>query len=261
MAHAHQPPHRSQPVRLAVVTGIGSYTDADAARRQAQLQEAARPGTEVAVFTADSGVPYVESTYELHRTEVAVAEKVVDLVDDGFDAVMGSAFLDNGLDAARELVDVPVVGPAKTTLYLASTLANRFAIVMAAGDLGKHAWARAKLAGVADRVVAIPTLEVTVAEFFRHPDHAADRLEQVGRTAIDDRGAEALVLGCGATTGLAATVSDRLGVPVLDPGLVALKHAEMLHDLGLSQSKLAYPDNPRVGQLIRDRARRGHRDG
>lgn len=239
-------------MKLAVVTGIGSYTDADAGRRRAQLQAAARDGTDVDVFSADSGVPYVESTYELHRTEVAVAEKVVELADAGFDAVMGSAFLDNGLDAARELVDIPVVGPAKTTLYLAATLANRFAIIMAAGDLGKHAWARAKLAGVVDRVVAIPTLEVTVAEFFRAPERAADRVAEVGRSTIEEDGAQAIVLGCGATTGLAAALTDRLGVPVLDPGLVALKHAEMLVDLGLSQSKLAYPDNPRVGKLIRE---------
>jgi len=197
-------------------------------------------------------VPYVESTYELHRTEVAVAERVVALADEGFDAIMGSAFLDNGLDAARELVDVPVVGPAKTTLYLAATLANRFAIVMAAGDLAKHAWARAKLAGVVDRVVAIPTLEVTVAEFFREPDRATELTAEAGAAAVDDHGAEAIVLGCGATTGLAAAVSNRLGVPVLDPGLVALKHAEMLVDLGLSQSKLAYPTNPRVARLIRE---------
>lgn len=238
-------------MRVAVVTGIGSYTEADAARRRDQLQAAARPGTEIEVFSADSGVPYVESTYELHRTEVAIAEKVVALADEGFDAVVGSAFLDNGLDAARELVEVPVVGPAKTTLYLAATLADRFAIVMAAGDLGKHAWSRAKLAGVVDRVVDISTLDVTVAEFFRNPDRAVDLTAEAGRNAIEHHGAQALVLGCGATTGLAAAVSERLGVPVLDPGLVALKHAEMLVDLGLSQSKLAYPTNPRVARLIR----------
>ena len=238
-------------MRLAVVTGIGSYTEADADRRRTQLQSAARPGTEIEVFSANSGVPYVESTYELHRTEVAVSEKVVELADAGFDAVMGSAFLDNGLDAARELVSIPVVGPAKTTLYLAATLADHFAIVMAAGHLGKHAWDRAKLAGVLDRVVAIPTLEVTVAEFFREPERAIDLTTEAGRAARDDCGAQALVLGCGATTGLAAAVSERLDLPVLDPGLVALKQAEMLVDLGLSHSKLAFPDNPRVGRLIR----------
>ncbi len=242
-------------MRLAVVTGIGSYTPADAERRQAQLQSAARPGIDIEVFSADSGVPYVESTYELHRTEVAVSEKVVELADAGFDAVMGSAFLDNGLDAARELVDIPVVGPAKTTLYLAATLADKFAIVMAAGHLGKHAWDRAKLAGVLDRVVAIPTLEVTVAEFFRSPEKATELTTVAARTARDEHGAQAIVLGCGATTGLAATVSEELGLPVLDPGLVALKHTEMLLELGLSQSKFAYPDNARVGRLIREQRR------
>ena len=238
-------------MRLAVVTGIGSYTEADAEHRQAQLQAVARPGTEIEVFIANSGVPYVESSYELHRTEVAVAEKVVEVADAGFDGVVGTAFLDNGLDAARELVDIPVVGPAKTTLYLAATLADRFAIVMAAGDLGKHAWARAKLAGVVDRVVAIPTLEVTVAEFFRQPVRAVALTSEAGRRAVDEHGAQALLLGCGATTGLAAAVSAQLGVPVLDPGLVALKYAEMLVELGLSHSKLAYPTNPRVAELIR----------
>jgi Asp/Glu/hydantoin racemase len=43
-----------------------------------------------------------------------------------------------------------------------------------------------------------------------------------------------------------------LGVPVLDPGLTAAKYAEMLVALGLSQSKRAYPYNPRVMQLLRD---------
>jgi hypothetical protein len=37
---------------------------------------------------------------------------------------------------------------------------------------------------------------------------------------------------------------------VLDPGLTAVKYAEMLVDLGLSHSKRAYPHNPRVMQLL-----------
>jgi allantoin racemase len=67
-----------------------------------------------------------------------------------------------------------------------------------------------------------------------------------------EQGAEALVLGCGATTGLAAQVTQELGIPVLDPGLTAMKYAEMLVDLGLSHSKRTYPHNPRVMQLLGD---------
>jgi allantoin racemase len=181
---------------------------------------------------------------------VAVARKVVEVARLGYDAVVGTAFLDNGLDAARELVDIPVVGPAKTTMYMAATLANKFGVITAAGDLPKHIWALAKLLGVADRVVGIPTLKCTVADVLHDEDNALAMIVAMGRHLMADQGAEALVLGCGATTGLAPRIARELSIPVLDPGLTAVKYAEMLVDLGLSHSKRAYPYNPRVMQLL-----------
>ncbi|MDH4144056.1 MAG: aspartate/glutamate racemase family protein [Acidimicrobiia bacterium] len=238
-------------MRIAVVTGIGSYTEADRERRRARMSAAAWPGTEVELFALDSGVPYVESSLELALSGLAVARVALGLEEAGFDAIVGTAFLDNGLDAARELVRIPVVGPAKVTLYLAATLANRFGIVMAAGDLGKHAWAAAKLCGVADRVVGIETLRETVADLLHDEDRSSAAITAAGRRLVDESGAEALVLGCGATTGLAAAIGAELGVPVLDPGLVALKHAESMVALGLSQSARSFPTNARVVELAR----------
>jgi allantoin racemase len=80
----------------------------------------------------------------------------------------------------------------------------------------------------------------------------------MGRHLMAEQGAEALVLGCGATTGLAARITQALDIPVLDPGLTAVKYAEMLVDLGLSHSKRAYPHNPRVMQLWHDMATYKH---
>jgi allantoin racemase len=239
-------------MKLAGVVSIGSYSAADLARKQQSLQTVLRPDTQLDMFAADSGVPYIESSFEFYLSEVAVARKVVEVAQMGYDAVVGTAFLDNGLDAARELVHIPVVGPAKTTLYLAATLANKFAVIAAAGDLPKHVWAFAKNLGVADRLVAVPALKCTVADFLHDEENAVAMTVSMGRQLIDAHGAEALVLGCGATTGLAARVSAALEIPVIDPGLTAVKHAEMLVDLGLSQSKRAYPYNPRVMQLCAD---------
>ena len=67
------------------------------------------------------------------------------------------------------------------------------------------------------------------------------------------------MLGCGATTGLAERMQRELGVPVLDPGLIAAKYAEMLVALGLSQSKRAFPPNPRVLRLLEGLPRQGPR--
>lgn len=237
-------------MKLAGIVSIGSYTAADLERKQHSLQTVLGPDTQLDMFAADSGVPYIESSLEFYLSEAAVARKVVEVAGMGYDAVVGTAFLDNGLDAARELVDIPVVGPAKTTLYMAATLANTFAVIMAAGDLPKHVRAFAKVLGVVDRIVAVPTLACTVADFLHDEDNAVAMTVAMGRQLMTEQGAEALVLGCGATTGLAARVTAELGIPVLDPGLTAVKYAEMLVALGLSHSKRAYPTNPRVQQLL-----------
>jgi allantoin racemase len=241
-------------MRLAGVVSIGSYTAEDLTRKQQSLQAVLHPDTQLDMFAADSGVPYIESSFEFYLSEAAVARKVVEVAGMGYDAVIGTAFLDNGLDAARELVEIPVVGPAKTTLYLAATLSNRFAVISAAGDLPKHVRAMAKLLGVADRLVATPALKCTVADLLHDEDNAVAMIIALGRQLIDEQGAEALILGCGATTGLASRVSGALELPVLDPGLTAVKYAEMLVSLGLSHSKRAYPYNPRVMQLLQSSA-------
>jgi allantoin racemase len=237
-------------MRLACVVSIGGYTEADLASKRDSLKAVLRPDTALDMFAAPSGVPYIESSVEFYLSEAAVARKIFEIAQLGYDAIAGTAFLDNGLDGARELVDVPVIGPAKTSLYLAASLANKFAVIMARGDLAKHVWAFAKVIGVADRVVAVPTLACTVTDFLRDEDRAVDMALDMGKRVMDEHGAEALVLGCGTTSGLAPRLSRALGIPVLDPGRTAVKFAELLVDLGLSHSKKAYPTNERVVKLL-----------
>ena len=237
-------------MRLACVVAISGYTPADLASKRDSLKTILRPDTQLDMFAASSGVPYIESSVEFYLSEAAVARKCVEIAQLGYDAIAGTAFLDNGLDGARELVDIPIVGPAKTSLYLAATLANRFAVIMARGDLPKHVWAFAKVIGVADRMVAVPTLSCTVMDFLRDEGRAVDMAVDMGKRLMDEHGAEALVLGCGATSGLGPRLSNALGIPVLDPGRTAVKFAELLVDLGLSHSKKAYPTNERVLRLL-----------
>ena len=85
-------------MKLAVVAAVGSYTPEDLEHKKRSLCTVLRPDTHLDMFVADSGVPYVESSLELYLSEVAVARKVVEVASMGYDAVVGTAFLDNGLD-------------------------------------------------------------------------------------------------------------------------------------------------------------------
>jgi len=59
-------------------------------------------------------------------------------------------------------------------------------------------------------------------------DHARTErmLIDAGRRAIEDDYAEALILGCAMEVGLYVELERKLGVPVIDPSITALKRAE-----------------------------------
>src|SRR5262249_28214327 len=94
----------------------------------------------------------------------------------------------------------------------------------------------AKLASV--RSVNMPVLEVA-----RGRDAVLDRLEEAGRGAPRDDGADRLVLGRMSMgfLGITDDLQQCLDVPVVNPVTAALKMAEAVVAMGLSHSKLAYP--------------------
>jgi allantoin racemase len=94
----------------------------------AEARHAASPGTEVTATTARFGTLYVEN-----RAEAAVAaHAVVDALAEhgrGYAAAIVAAFGDPGLAAAKELMDVPVVGVSEAALLIAYLLGRRYSIV------------------------------------------------------------------------------------------------------------------------------------
>ena len=48
---------------------------------------------------------------------------------EGFDAVAGACFTDSGIMSARSLMDIPVVGAAESSFYLARLMGNCFTII------------------------------------------------------------------------------------------------------------------------------------
>jgi len=67
------------------------------------------------------------------------------------------------------------------------------------------------------------------------------KLEEQGLAAIEQDGADVIILGSTTMHQSHAYLSEKLPVPVINPGLVAYKICEMFLDLGITHSKRAYP--------------------
>ena len=166
---------------------------------------------------------------------------------ENFDAAVLDCAEDPVLDAAREVSSIPVVGPRKTCLHLARTLGTRFAIVTVQGSSLVKVMQSAVIAeGLQSFCAGIGCLRIPVLDIAKAPDKAQAEVEVVCREMIENHGADTIVLGC---TGLSyeidiPSIQQRLGVPILDPLVVAIKTAILLIESHLSHSKVAYPHRP-----------------
>jgi allantoin racemase len=98
--------------------------------------------------------------------------------------------------------------------------------------------------GLESRLASIRSIEVrpdTEALLAGKEDVVFAKLEAAARLAIEEDGADVIVLGSTTMHQSHAWLAERLPVPVLNPGVVAYKLCELFLDLGLCHSKKAYP--------------------
>lgn len=98
-------------------------------RRRSFLQANAAPATRVEVRSVAAGYPSIES----ERDAVAVSPHIVAglrrAAAEGASAGIVGCFSDPALDAVRETVRMPVVGPGQSSVLLAMQLGERFSIL------------------------------------------------------------------------------------------------------------------------------------
>jgi len=212
-------------------------------RRREFLRERAALGVEVDVRSLTDGPASIESAWEAALVVPSLCEAVVRAQAEGMDAVIIGCFSDPGLEALRELTSIPIIGPGAAALHLAAQLASRFSIISPLNDAPGRGHERLRGLGLDAKLASVRGVNMPVLDVARARDAVLDRLEEAGRVAIRDDGADALVLGCMSMgfLGITDDLQKRLDVPVVNPVTAALKTAEAVVAMGLTHSKLAYP--------------------
>jgi len=209
-------------------------------------------GTEVDFVAARGGGALLDSPYEATLADAFVLEAGSSAEKEGYSAVCINSMSDSGLSALRSLLTIPVVGPGASTLLLACSLGKKFSI-LTMWDRWLHLYDKVLAEqGLFHRLASIRSIGVrpdTGELLSGKEEFVFPHLEREGRAALEEDGADVLVLGSTTMYQAHQFLGDRLSVPVLNPGLVAFKLCETLLDLGLSHSKLAYRPPERLGPL------------
>lgn len=211
-----------------------------------ELLGVARPGTESTVVSLDGGPSSIESRYGEALAVSGVVQKIVQAERDGVDAVISNCMADPAVEAAREAVSIPVIGPAETSMHIAAMLGHSFSVVTILDRLADLIRDHALRIGVARKLVSVRAVNMPVVEL-DDGDRLAKALTNQSTGAVKEGGAHVIILGCTGMAGLSKIVEEGLreegivDVPVIDPAVVTLKIAETLADIGLSHSKRSYP--------------------
>jgi allantoin racemase len=132
-------------------------------------------------------------------------------------------------------------------MHMACLVAHRFSIVTVIDSVRPMLEDMVSVAGMSARCASIRATCLSVLEIEQDYDHAERVLIEESRRAVEQDGAEAIVLGCAGMGPLDKRLGKQLGVPVLDGCGCAVTLAESLHRYGITTSK--------VGAFAMDAAR------
>jgi len=202
----------------------------------AAARAVAAPGTEIIAATSRMGPVSIEGHYDGAIATPGLLAELEERRAEGYDAAVIACFDDTGLEAARCLLDVPVLGLCESAVATAGFLASRFTVVTTLSRSRVLIEDRLRLYGMADRC-KVRASDIPVLELEQASPGAMGRLRAEIEQALDQDGAEAIVLGCAGMADLARGLQERYGVPVVDGVAAAVKQAEGLVALGLRTSK------------------------
>ena len=174
--------------------------------------------------------------------------------DEGFAAVCIDTMSDSGVAALRAVLDIPVFGPGKVSMLAALMLGERFSVLTMASrwkPLYKKALDELGLHHKCASVRAIEVAPDNQALLSGKEEDVFPLLEAAARRAIDEDGAEVIILGSTTMHQSHAWLSQRLPVPVINPGPLSYKMVEAALGLNLSHSRQGYPKpmHPRLDML------------
>ena len=209
-------------------------------------------GTDLEVSCLPYGPASIESFYDETLAGPPIVAEVMRAEAQGADGVFITCFGDPAVPAARELVDIPVVGGFEPAVAAALNLGERFSVVTVLQNVVPMISGLATRMGIHSRMASIEVIDTPVLEL-HDGDALIESLFQASHRALD-AGADVLVLGCTGMLGVAAALQARLEsecgrVPVVDPTGASLGLLLTMHSMGLKPSRRTYmppPDKERT---------------
>ena len=196
------------------------------------------PGTEVIAVNPKTGPGTIESIFEEMLSGVPTLEIFL-ANEKEYDGFIIACYGNEGLvQAAREITRKPVIGITEASYYMACMLGRKFSVVTTGDRWETLLWDSVRLHGLEERCASMRPTSIATSELEASGDDVVrEHLLKEARRALEEDGAEVILLGCAGMTGFDKELEAELDVPVIDGVVAALKLMEALVGYGVGTSK------------------------
>lgn len=209
--------------------------------RESMLSRAVSPGTQISVDCIPGGPISIESVTDEVTAGPYLLEAGRQAQREGYDAFVVYCFSDLAVDALRENLSIPVIGPGAVALAAADMLSNRFTVVTTVERNVSRTLRRLKQNPICrEKMAGVRALNIPVAELRDDPKATIRYLSKLCQRAVEEERADTLVLGCLGLAEYGDALEQEFGIKVIDPAFLALAWAEMAARLNLRPSRRSY---------------------
>lgn len=230
--------------RIKVIVPI-PMDEAGVNNRAAQLSpEIIRAGYLPEFVAVSWGASLGDSYYDMLLMDWTVFQTGVSAEAEGYAGVLIDTVSDSGLRALRSRLSIPVVGPGEVAFFTAMMLGKHFTVLTMWPQWFPLYEKTITEYGIRDRLASLRSINTRpdLNDLLAGKEEVIfAKLKDEAMRAIEEDGADVIVLGSTTMHQSASYLASELPVPVINPGLVAYKQLETLLELGLSHSKRAYP--------------------
>lgn len=237
--------------KIAVIgTGAGYTGKKDP---PAPIAEIAGPGFEPELVEARLR-SRSHTPYDRGMTAIGYLDCAIRAQQAGYEAAFINTFGDYGIDEMKSALHIPVVGAGEATMSMACNLGRQFSIVTIWPPAKNFLYTeRLRNCSMEHRCASLRNVltdeeaqqtaggDETVARMRGGDETIIDRILKEIHRAIQEDGADTIVLGCTCMAPIGPVLAERSPTPVLEAMRTGYKMAETILDLGVMQSRVAYP--------------------
>ena len=233
--------------RIKVIIPNSGMDAATLRAREEMLSQWVSPDCTISVECIESGPASIESLSDEVLAGGVLLRQAVRAEREGFDAVVVYCFSDLAVHALRENLTIPVIGPGAVTIAAAAMTSVRFTVITTASKNLPRTLRRLSEDPVCrEKMAAVRPLDIPVEELREDPTATIRRLEAVCRQAMEEDGADTVLLGCLGFAQYGQAIEEKLGIRVLDPSALSVAWAELCLRTGLRHGPRAYPPYERT---------------